>query len=119
MRCNVSSWSNDQRETISVGNSCPTTNRRTLTHEDTHSSEWFCAQKAAYIFDWNVVILNGISSFLKQHMGAAGPETPDVEALRLEIAELKQKYEAVLEENKELKAKLAQLEPQTDEKRPE
>ncbi|KAG8588275.1 hypothetical protein GDO81_005928 [Engystomops pustulosus] len=57
--------------------------------------------------------------FLKQHMGAAGPETPDVEALRLEIAELKQKYEAVLEENKELKAKLAQLEPHTDEKRPE
>ncbi|KAG9492909.1 hypothetical protein GDO78_001067 [Eleutherodactylus coqui] len=70
-------------------------------------------------FDFNVVIPNGISSFLKQHMGAAGPETPDVEALRLEIAELKQKYEAVLEENKELKAKLAQLEPHTDEKSPE
>ncbi|KAM4046271.1 C-Myc-binding protein [Anomaloglossus baeobatrachus] len=62
---------------------------------------------------------NNALDFLKQHMGAAGPETPDVEALRLEIAELKQKYEAVLEENKELKAKLAQLEPHTDEKRPE
>ncbi|CAJ0942361.1 unnamed protein product [Ranitomeya imitator] len=61
----------------------------------------------------------GSSTHLLKHMGAAGPETPDVEALRLEIAELKQKYEAVLEENKELKAKLAQLEPQTDEKRPE
>ncbi|KAM8975844.1 C-Myc-binding protein [Pelodytes ibericus] len=57
--------------------------------------------------------------FLKQHMGAAGPETPDVEALRLELAEVKQKYEAVLEENKELKAKLAQLEPPPDEKHQE
>ncbi|OCT94369.1 c-Myc-binding protein [Xenopus laevis] len=62
---------------------------------------------------------NNALDFLKQHMGAAGPETADVEALRLEVAELKQKYEAVLEENKELKAKLAQHEPPPDEKRSE
>ncbi|NP_001017035.1 C-Myc-binding protein [Xenopus tropicalis] len=64
---------------------------------------------------------NNALDFLKQHMGAAGPETADVEALRLEVAELKQKYEAVLEENKELKAKLAQHDPaqHLDEKRSE
>ncbi|NWH91838.1 MYCBP protein, partial [Aegithalos caudatus] len=39
-----------------------------------------------------------------------------IEALRLEVAEMKEKYEAVLEENKKLKTKLAQYEPPQDEK---
>nr|XP_020656249.1 C-Myc-binding protein [Pogona vitticeps] len=57
--------------------------------------------------------------FLKHHLGAAAPENPEVEALRLEVAELKEKYEAVLEENKKLKAKIAQYEPPQEEKRGE
>ncbi|XP_067318369.1 c-Myc-binding protein [Anolis sagrei] len=54
--------------------------------------------------------------FLKHHLGATAPENPEVEALRLEVAELKEKYEAVLEENRKLKAKLAQYEPPLEEK---
>ncbi|XP_012370134.1 c-Myc-binding protein-like [Octodon degus] len=46
--------------------------------------------------------------FLKHHLGAA---TPEIELLRLELAEMKEKYEATIEENKKLKAKLAQYEP--------
>ncbi|KAM9116327.1 C-Myc-binding protein isoform 2-T2 [Pangshura tecta] len=49
---------------------------------------------------------NNALDFLKHHIGAAAPENPEVEALRLEVAEVKEKYEAVLEENKKLKAKL-------------
>lgn len=45
-------------------------------------------------------------SFLKHHLGASAPESPEMEALRLEVAELKEKYEAVLEENKKLKTKV-------------
>ncbi|XP_005988799.1 C-Myc-binding protein [Latimeria chalumnae] len=58
---------------------------------------------------------NNALDFLKQHLGTTGPETADVETLRLEVAELRQKYEAALEENKELKAKLAQYEPPQEE----
>ncbi|RLV96789.1 hypothetical protein DV515_00012431 [Chloebia gouldiae] len=54
--------------------------------------------------------------FLKHHLGASAPENPEIEALRLEVAEMKEKYEAVLEENKKLKTKLAQYEPPQDEK---
>ncbi|XP_009872215.1 PREDICTED: C-Myc-binding protein, partial [Apaloderma vittatum] len=54
--------------------------------------------------------------FLKHHLGASAPENPEIEALRLEVAEMKEKYEAVLEENKNLKSKLAQYEPPQDEK---
>ncbi|MGH0163257.1 UNVERIFIED_CONTAM: hypothetical protein FKN15_057189 [Acipenser sinensis] len=62
---------------------------------------------------------NNALDFLKQHLGVVGPETADVEALRLEVVELRQKYEMVLEENKELKAKLSHYEPQQDEGRTE
>uniref|UniRef100_A0A8C9NM69 MYC binding protein n=1 Tax=Serinus canaria TaxID=9135 RepID=A0A8C9NM69_SERCA len=54
--------------------------------------------------------------FLKHHLGASAPENPEIEALRLEVAEMKEKYEAVLEENKKLKTKLAQYEPPQDDK---
>ncbi|XP_012372175.1 c-Myc-binding protein-like [Octodon degus] len=49
--------------------------------------------------------------FLKHHLGAATPENPETELLRLELAEMKEKYEVTIEENKKLKAKLAQYEP--------
>ncbi|NXA43536.1 MYCBP protein, partial [Eudromia elegans] len=62
---------------------------------------------------------NSALDFLKHHLGASSPETPEIEALRLEAAELKEKYEAVLEENKKLKSKLAQYEPPQEEKRGE
>ena len=48
-------------------------------------------------------------SFLKQHLGANGPETADVEALKLEVAELRQKCEQLSEENCDLKAKVGFL----------
>lgn len=48
-------------------------------------------------------------SFLKHHLGAATPENPEIELLRLELAEMKEKYEAIVEENKKLKAKVMLL----------
>lgn len=57
--------------------------------------------------------------FLKHHLGAATPENPEIELLRLELAEMKEKYEATVEENKKLKAKLVQYEPPQEEKRAE
>lgn len=60
---------------------------------------------------------NNALDFLKQHLCVAGPETADVETLRLELAELKQKYEALQEEFKEYKSKHG--EPPPEEKRPE
>uniref|UniRef100_A0A8D0GH18 MYC binding protein n=1 Tax=Sphenodon punctatus TaxID=8508 RepID=A0A8D0GH18_SPHPU len=62
---------------------------------------------------------NSALDFLKHHLGASVPENPEVEVLRLEVAEMKEKYEVVLEENKKLKAKLAQYEPSQEEKRGE
>ncbi|XP_029427140.1 C-Myc-binding protein isoform X2 [Rhinatrema bivittatum] len=62
---------------------------------------------------------NNALDFLKHHLGASGPDTPDVETMRLELAELKQKYELILEENRELKGKLAEYEPSPEEKHPE
>ncbi|NWS98578.1 MYCBP protein, partial [Mionectes macconnelli] len=59
---------------------------------------------------------NSALDFLKHHLGASAPENPELEALRLELADTKEKYEAVLEENKTLKSKLAQYEPPQDEK---
>ena len=47
-------------------------------------------------------------SFLKQHLGASGPETADVEALKLEVSELRQKCEQLQESNAELKGKVKQ-----------
>jgi hypothetical protein len=44
---------------------------------------------------------------LKHHLGSSGPETADVETLRLEVAELRQKLETATEENRELKEKVS------------
>lgn len=43
---------------------------------------------------------------MKQHLGASGPDTADVEALKLEVTELRQKCEQLSEQNNELKAKV-------------
>uniref|UniRef100_A0A8C2YKD3 c-Myc-binding protein n=1 Tax=Chinchilla lanigera TaxID=34839 RepID=A0A8C2YKD3_CHILA len=53
------------------------------------------------------------------HLGAATPEDPEIELFCLELAEMKEKYEATIEENNKLKAKLAQYEPPQEEKRAE
>ncbi|CAH8867852.1 unnamed protein product [Trichobilharzia szidati] len=44
--------------------------------------------------------------FMKKHLQAEGPEPSDVEAMKLEIAELKQKLELLESENAELKRSL-------------
>ena len=48
-----------------------------------------------------------MARFLKQHLGAAGPETADVEALKLEVTELKTEVEKLREENKQLQEKVS------------
>jgi len=53
--------------------------------------------------------LNSILSFLRQHLGSSGPETADVEALKLEVTDLRQKVEKLSEENAELKQKVCNL----------
>lgn len=58
---------------------------------------------------------NNALDFLKQHLGASGPETADVEALKLEVTDLRQRVEQLSEENNDLKSKLAQYEPPQDE----
>lgn len=52
---------------------------------------------------------NNALDFLRQHIGTNGPETADVESLKLEVAELRQKVEQLSEENTELKAKVEML----------
>jgi len=62
---------------------------------------------------------NNALDFLKQHLGASGPETVDVETLKLEVTELRQKTEQLQEQNTELKNKLQQYEPPQEEQAPE
>ncbi|XP_071499256.1 c-Myc-binding protein-like [Diadema setosum] len=57
---------------------------------------------------------NDALDFLKQHMGTAGPDTADVEALRLQVSELQQKVEQLQDENKELRAKIQQENPEME-----
>ncbi|XP_071378862.1 C-Myc-binding protein [Centroberyx affinis] len=58
---------------------------------------------------------NNALDFIKLHLGAAGPEPADTDALRLELAELQQKCTLLLEENKELRNRLLQYEPSPEE----
>uniref|UniRef100_G1Q543 c-Myc-binding protein n=1 Tax=Myotis lucifugus TaxID=59463 RepID=G1Q543_MYOLU len=53
---------------------------------------------------------NSALDFLKHHLGAATPENPEIKLLHLDLAEMKEKYEALTEENKNLKTKLTQYE---------
>ncbi|KAF3831294.1 hypothetical protein GH733_000031 [Mirounga leonina] len=54
---------------------------------------------------------NSALDFLKHQLEAANPENPDTELLHLELAEMKEKYKAIVEENKKLNTKLAQYKP--------
>lgn len=42
-------------------------------------------------------------SFIKVHLGGAGPEPADAEALRMEMVDLQQKCNLLVGENKELR----------------
>ena len=53
---------------------------------------------------------NNALNFLRQHFGSSGPETADVEALKLKVAYLRQKVKKLSEENAELMQKLAEYE---------
>ncbi|XP_029022330.1 C-Myc-binding protein [Betta splendens] len=53
---------------------------------------------------------NNALDFIKLHLGASGPEPADTEALRMELNELQQKYNLLLNENKELRNRLMQFE---------
>lgn len=47
--------------------------------------------------------LNRQFSFIKLHLGATGPEPDNAEALHAELAELKEKCDLLMAENKELR----------------
>jgi len=51
---------------------------------------------------------NNALDFLRQHIGAAPPETADVESLKLQICELQQQVEKLSLENNELRQKLTE-----------
>ncbi|KAK4467378.1 hypothetical protein MN116_008848 [Schistosoma mekongi] len=52
--------------------------------------------------------------FMKKHLQAEGPETSDIDTMKVEIAELKQKIETLESENTELKRSInQQLTPAT------
>uniref|UniRef100_A0A8C4FCV4 c-Myc-binding protein n=1 Tax=Dicentrarchus labrax TaxID=13489 RepID=A0A8C4FCV4_DICLA len=53
---------------------------------------------------------NNALDFIKLHLGAAGPEPADVETLRMELADLQQKCNLLMEENKELRNRVRSLE---------
>ncbi|XP_072304200.1 C-Myc-binding protein [Eucyclogobius newberryi] len=58
---------------------------------------------------------NNALDFVKLHLGAAGPEPADTEALKMELSDLQQKCNMLMEENKELRNRLMQYEPAPDE----
>ncbi len=48
-----------------------------------------------------------LHSFIKLHLGAAGPEPADTEALHTELADLQKKCDLLTEENKELRNRVS------------
>ncbi|KAF1381923.1 C-Myc-binding protein isoform X1 [Sander lucioperca] len=58
---------------------------------------------------------NNALDFIKLHLGAAAPEPADAVALRMELADLQQKCNLLMEENKELRNRLMQYEPSPEE----
>ncbi|XP_073340005.1 C-Myc-binding protein [Pagrus major] len=54
---------------------------------------------------------NNALDFIKLHLGVTGPEPTDAESLRMELADLQQKCNLLMEENKELRNRLMQYEP--------
>ncbi|TDH03815.1 hypothetical protein EPR50_G00145970 [Perca flavescens] len=62
---------------------------------------------------------NNALDFIKLHLGASAPEPADAVALRMELADLQQKCNLLMEENKELRNRLMQYEPSPEEGAPE
>ncbi|XP_041868331.1 C-Myc-binding protein [Melanotaenia boesemani] len=58
---------------------------------------------------------NNALDFIKLHLGVVDPEQADAEALRMELADLQEKCNQLMEENKELKNKLMQYESSSEE----
>ncbi|KAG9281474.1 C-Myc-binding protein [Astyanax mexicanus] len=54
---------------------------------------------------------NNALEFIRLHLSTGEPDSGDVETLCLELTELQQKYDALLEENRDLKNRLLQYEP--------
>ncbi|XP_042279949.1 c-Myc-binding protein-like isoform X1 [Thunnus albacares] len=54
---------------------------------------------------------NNALEFVKQHLGAAGQASADTEALQQEVMDLRQRCSRLAEENKDLKTRLQQYEP--------
>nr|XP_002127905.1 c-Myc-binding protein [Ciona intestinalis] len=54
---------------------------------------------------------NNALEFLNHHLSGDGPETPDVEALKVDVIELKAKVSQLTDENIELKTRLEKYEP--------
>lgn len=108
--------------------SCSPYNRQAVFTEFQNISAIYAGDFIASLSLWFAVLValyeepekpTSALDFLKHHLGAATPENPEIELLRLELAEMKEKYEATVEENKKLKAKLVQYEPPQEEKRAE
>nr|XP_046274453.1 C-Myc-binding protein [Scatophagus argus] len=57
---------------------------------------------------------NNALDYIKLHLGASASEPEDAEALRMELADLQQKHNLLVEENKELRNKLMQFEQSPD-----
>ena len=54
----------------------------------------------------NILVLYLMGSFMRQHLGAGGPEQIDVAQLKLDNEELHQQNEALKNENLELREKV-------------
>ncbi|XP_038151954.1 C-Myc-binding protein [Cyprinodon tularosa] len=53
--------------------------------------------------------------YIKVHLTARCPEPTEAEALRTELADLQQKFNLLMEENKELRSRLLQYKPSPEE----
>ncbi|XP_022790344.1 C-Myc-binding protein-like [Stylophora pistillata] len=56
--------------------------------------------------------------FMKEHLHGGPPETADIQALKNEVSDLKQKVEQLTMENNNLKQRLQSYEPQAEENNP-
>jgi len=54
---------------------------------------------------------NNALEFVLRNLGSEGPESPDVENLKADVAELQAKVDQLTAENEDLKAKLEKYEP--------
>jgi len=55
---------------------------------------------------------------MKEHLHGGPPETADIESLKNEVSDLRQKVDQLTAENSELKQRLQSYEPQADDNTP-